>query len=114
MSQTDLGSLIGRSLGWVNKLEKDVGTSALNDELIEKIASALGVPVEFLYDENEHELPEMINMSINTVRVDADPASWSITLNDLNLLTPAQIDNLSFALDLYKQAQERVNNAKKE
>lgn len=118
MSQNELGNAIGRSMGWVNKLEKGNESSVLTEDIISKIAAALNIPDDYLRDEEEHEIKDISieevtkSISLNTIRVANDPSSWTITLDDLNNLTTEQFDNLSFAIDIYHKAQERETHVK--
>ncbi len=101
LSQEELGRRIGKSLGWINKLENGNKLTKIDDAIIESIAYTLCIDKAWLLDDKTHKVIE--NMSIYSpivrLRLSEEIKDIADTIEDLKLLTDMQLKILKTALE---------------
>jgi len=99
-SQDQLGSHIKKSLGWVNKFERGNSSMRCDDEILNLLATALQIPVEWLAPDSDlhADLPELVRQNRTTIDIPDDPASIDELKEQLLSLSDDQLTILKFAL----------------
>ena len=101
LSQEELGRRIGKSLGWINKLENGNTVTKIDDAIIESIAYTLCIDKNWLLDNETHETINKISIYNPIIRLhlSEDIKDIADTVEDLKLLTDMQLKILKTALE---------------